>query len=66
MAYDPRSDGIWQAARDASPHREPYCDEALAALRIDAMPGVQPMPANLAVIIWTLLDMLEEQKGWTE
>ncbi len=67
MTYDPNSDALWSQARKYSPHRAPYSDHELAELRIQADPrrAEHPMPSNLAVVIWTLLDMLEEQRGWT-
>ena len=68
MSYDPRADGIWVQAKATTPKRKPFDDEELARTRR------RYAPENLAtmghspediVIIWTLLDMLEAQRGWT-
>lgn len=56
----------WSEAKDETPARRPYTDQELVDLRIRYWPAelaCDHHPADV-VVIWTLLDMLEEQRGW--
>ena len=66
MVYDPTTDVLWIGAKKRSPSRDHYTNEELAAVRIDHDPGnYGNIPSKQAVVIWTLLDMLEKERVWT-
>jgi hypothetical protein len=63
----PAADLAWATAKRLTPTRPPFTDEELHELRVrygpdHCPPGLAPCHA---VTIWTLLDMIEAQKGWT-
>lgn len=64
--HHPENDGAWVEAKRQSPSREPYTDAELHALRVQCDPRHLPssLHASWAVVVWTFLDMIEEQKGW--
>lgn len=56
-------------AKRNSPSRVPYTDEELHWIRIAYQPdgpGPKNVSAKEATVIWTLLDMIEKEKGWSE
>jgi hypothetical protein len=64
---DPRYDAAWTTAKEVTPRRPPFTDHELGHLRIRYQPGhasPHTSPQDITVI-WTLLDMLEQQRGWT-
>lgn len=64
---DPSTRGAWEAAKRYTPSRPPFTDGELANLRERYMPlnlGPNHSAQDL-VTIWTLLDMLEADRGWT-
>jgi hypothetical protein len=61
----PAADTAWAAAKKDSPRREPFSDDELKELRVFYSPRHRAVSSNEAVVIWTLLDMIEGQKGWT-
>ena len=63
--YHPEHDAGWVDAKYQSPSRAPYTDAELHALRVDYSPRTHGVHSPDAVVIWTLLDMIEAQKGWT-
>lgn len=63
----PQDDLGWVTAKRESPSRAPYTDEELRNLRIVYRPdGPLKVDAREATSIWTLLDMIEKEKGWSE
>jgi hypothetical protein len=73
MRGNPAANSSWALAKRASPSRAPYSDEELERIRVSCSPGNLPAypsggsrSVDDLVIIWTLLDMLEKQKGWTK
>lgn len=62
---DPAADAVWARAKRDTPSRAPYTDEELKELRIWFSPNHRSTPSVEAVAIWTLLDTIEAQKGWT-
>ncbi len=62
--HHPEYDIAWLDAQKESPSREPYTDEQLAQLRVDYSPRSRGVNSAEAVVIWTLLDMMERQRGW--
>jgi len=67
MSENPAQYSEWVSAKWESPSRRPYTDPELWALRQNYAPAyLAPQFHNSAdlVVIWTLLDMLEEQRGW--
>lgn len=62
--HHPEHDSGWMDAKQQSPSRVPYTDAELCALRVDYSPRYRGVNSPEAVVIWTLLDMIEAQKGW--
>lgn len=65
----PQTDAAWCTAKSTSPTRTSYTDAELIDLRIRYTPqnlgaGVPGHAVEDVVAIWTLLNMLEEQRGW--
>lgn len=66
--HRPEYDGAWVDAVHQSPRRSPYTDEELHNLRVCYSPDNREYAVDHqeAVVIWTLLDMIEAQKGWNK
>jgi hypothetical protein len=60
----PAANVAWVTAKKNSPSRAPYSDDELKELRIVYSPAFSSARASDATVIWTLLDMLEAQRGW--
>lgn len=61
----PAYNSSWTAAKADTPSRKPYSDEELQRLRVRYSPSnSNGVDSVHAAAIWTLLDMLEEQRGW--
>lgn len=67
MTAHPECDGAWADAKRRSPSRSPYTDPELIRLRITYDPENREYGADHqeATVIWTLLDMIEAEKGWS-
>ncbi len=61
---NPEYKSEWVEAKKSTPSRKPFSDEELQVLRVRFDSSHTTIAAELAVVIWTLLDMLEEQRGW--
>lgn len=65
MSARPKDRAEWVSALRRSPSRQPYSDEELIELRVTYDPeGPLVVSAREAVVIWTLLDMLEAERDW--
>lgn len=65
--YTASTDGAWGQSKRDTPSRQPYSPEELKDLRIRYWPAALAADHHPAdcVVIWTLLDMLEKELGWT-
>lgn len=68
MRVYPQHDAMWMQAKEACPSRQPYTDSELMDLRLRystaSFAGKAQVNYEEAVVIWTLLDMLESARGW--
>jgi hypothetical protein len=61
---NPAEEARWVIAKRETPSRAPYTDDELIVLRVEKGPRFFGGRLGDAVVIWTLLDMIEAQKGW--